>query len=142
MTAGIDPSAYLPDRPPTWTEVALSGLVIVTYVPVVVAGPARSWPAVLGGFLAFALALGPGANSALGRRVGAWFRGIGVAGRAAAIGLFAAAVGASYRSGLVPPELLSDVGFGGILAVLLYVAAHLAVAREVSGWHPRRGRPE
>ncbi|AGB39739.1 hypothetical protein Natoc_4042 [Natronococcus occultus SP4] len=69
------------------------------------------------GFVSFAAATGPIAASSVGSRVGAWFRGIGYAGRAIAIAGFAAAVWLSVSVLDVPAGPLVSFGNGGLLGV-------------------------
>ncbi|WP_436347214.1 hypothetical protein [Natronorubrum sp. FCH18a] len=140
MVGRIAPSEYFPDRAPTWTEVGLCVLVVVGFLPQIHVRSAISWPAVLVGFLATAVALGPGANSALGERVGQWFTRIGIGGRAVVIVLYAIGVVVLVRSDSIPSEPLVDVGYGVLLAGVLYVVAYVAWAGEVSGWGWETGR--
>ena len=130
MTAEFD--AYFPDRPPTWLEVGLTLLVVLT-----VAGrllnASVSLPAVAAGFLLFAVAIGPGAASGFGTRVGRWFRGIGTTRRALVIVLFAVAVAVLYRFDWVPQALLGDAASGGLLAVAVFVVVHALWAGRVDG---------
>ncbi|GAB7019618.1 hypothetical protein [Halostagnicola bangensis] len=126
------PDRYFPDRSPTWTEVGLAVLVIVGFAPRVLFD-SLSWPAVIVGFVGFAAAIGPGANTALGRRIGQWFRRIGFAGRATVISLFAVIVGTA-RVESIPNDLLADVGVGGVFACVLFLVVYIARAGEISGW--------
>lgn len=83
-------------------------------------------PFLAGGLVATLLAVGPGASSDFGRRVGVWFRGIGVAGRFAVIAAYAVAVYAAlfvYRPPTVP--ILSAV-LGLSLALDCYVVYRIA----------------
>jgi len=130
-------STYVPDRPPTWSEVGLAVLTLVVY-----GSSLTIWlpwpPAVVAGFVAFALALGPVSNSAVGRRFGDWFRGIGYRGRGTLIVLFAIGVAVGSQFPWFPTLLLADIAYGGLGACLLFTALHLAVARDVSGWSTPR----
>lgn len=128
-------STYVPDRPPTWFEVGLAVLMLGLVGSSFRVGQ-QVWPAFVVGFVLFALAVGPVANTSFGRRVGDWFRGIGVSGRAAVIMLFIGLVAVVAR--MLPDlmELLSDVANGGLAAVVLFTTLHLLVAGEVSGWRP------
>ena len=130
-------STYLPDRPPTWTEVGIAVLVVVTYgFPLHVRRP--WWPAVILGFVLFVLALGPIANTSIGRRIGNWFREIGLGGRAVAIGLLALTTVVVSRTMPGLMELLGNAAYGGLAAVVLFIALHLLIAGEISGWLPDR----
>ncbi|MEA1932520.1 hypothetical protein [Halohasta litorea] len=130
-------TTYVPDRPPTWLEVGLAVLILVVYG---LSLTTRSlWiPAVVAGFVLFALGLGPVSNSAVGRRFGNWFRGIGYSGRGTLIVLFAVGVAVGSQSPLFPTLLLADIAYGGLGACVLFTALHLAVARDVSGWSTPR----
>ena len=129
------PAAYVPDRPPTWTEVGCGILAIVGFGPTVLLEPTTiSWPGVVVGFLAFGVALGPLSTTTVGERIGGWFRRVGYAGRAIVIGLFAVVVGVLLVSDALPSAAVRDVGIGGLIACLLYLLAHVVRAGEVSGW--------
>ncbi|WP_277542281.1 hypothetical protein [Haloarcula laminariae] len=134
MTAGFDVGDYFPERPPTWLEVGLTLLVMATVGRTLLAGDVTSWPAFAVGFLLFAVAVGPVANSPVGDRVGQWFRDIGLVGRVVVIGLFLAVVTVLSRTAWVPYALVSDAGTGGLLALVLYMVGYLARAGGVEGW--------
>lgn len=125
---------YFPDRPPTWLEVIIGALVVSMILPDFLAPKQLSWPAVLLGFLAFALAIGPVARTSFGIRIGCWFRAIGVTGRLVVISVFAFLVAIAAASDVVPLAPLSDAATGGLVAVLLYLLVYIATVREVSGW--------
>ena len=128
-------STYLPDRPPTWTEIGLAVLMLgLVGLSVHVGEPVGS--AFVAGFVLFALAVGPVANTSFGCRVGDWFRGIGFSGRAAVISLFIGLVAVVARMFPELMELLGNVGYGGLAAMVLFTTLHLLVAGEVSGWRP------
>ena len=127
-------SAYFPDRPPTWTEVLIGVLVGIDVGFDVLSPENMSWFAVAAGFLVFSVALGPGSNSSLGRRVGQWFRDIGVTGRLVAIGSFALSAFILSQSATVPYALIADAASGGLFACSLYLIAYLVLAKEVHGW--------
>jgi len=128
-------STYVPDRPPTWFEVGLAVLMLGLVGSSFRVGQPM-WPAFVVGFVLFALAVGPVANTSFGRRVGGWFRGIGVGGRAAAIMLFIGLVAVVAR--MLPDlmVLVGDIGYGGLAAMVLFTTLHLLVAGEISGWRP------
>ncbi|ERG91319.1 MAG: hypothetical protein J07HQW1_01353 [Haloquadratum walsbyi J07HQW1] len=131
-------SAYFPDRPPTWTEVLIGVLVGVQIVPDILSPFTVSWSAAITGFLAFSVALGPGANSSLGRQIGQWFREIGVTGRVAVIVVFALTTVVVFRFDAVPDALITDAASGGLFAVFLYLIIYILWAGEVSGWKSNR----
>jgi len=133
MGAVFDVDAYFPDRPPTWLEVGLTLLVLGTVVGDFLSDSV-SLPAAVAGFLLFVVAIGPGAASGVGKRVGRWFRGIGTAGRAVVIVLFFVAVAVLSRFNWVPMGTLGDGASGGLVAVALFVVVHAARSGEVSGW--------
>lgn len=126
-------SAYVPDRPPTWTEVGLGVLLLVVYGPQVVFDP-PSIPAFLIGFFAFATALGPLSRTTTGARIGDWFRRIGVGGRAAVIVLFAVVTVWAFTLESVPAATIADAAVGGLLACVLFLLIHVLLAGDVSGW--------
>ncbi|ERH07479.1 MAG: hypothetical protein J07HN4v3_03120 [Halonotius sp. J07HN4] len=127
-------SAYFPDRQPTWTEVVIGVLIGIDIGPNVLPPASLSWPAAVTGFLAFSVALGPGANSSFGQQIGQWWRGIGVTRGIGAIVLFAVTAGVVTRFDAVPNALIVDAATGGLLATLLYLIAYIVRARGVSGW--------
>jgi len=134
MAAVLDASAYFPDRPPTWLEVGVALLVTHTVAEKVLRGDVVSWPALWAGFAAFAVALGPGAQSALGARIGQWFRGLDGFTRGAAIVLFVVGFALLSRLPWFPDVLLSDFASGGLLAAICYMVVYVAWAGGVSGW--------
>lgn len=127
-------AAYFPDRSPTWIDLLIAILIGVEVSPDVLSPATMSWPAAVTGFLVFSVALGPGANSSLGRRIGRWFRNIGVTGRFAVIVLFAIAAAITFRFDAVPNDLIADAATGGLLATFLYLSTYLLWTGEVSGW--------
>ena len=135
-------SAFFPDRQPTWTEVIIGVLIGIDIGPDVLAPASLSWPAAVTGFLAFSVALGPGARSSFGRQIGQRFRSIGVTGRVAVIVLFAVTVGVVTRFDMVPSALIADVATGGLLATLLYLVTYLICAGGVSGLTSNRKNSE
>ena len=137
MTAEFD--AYFPDRPPTWLKVGITLLAVLTVGGRFLDG-AVSLPAVVAGFLLFAVAIGPGAASGVGKRVGQWFRGIGTARRALVIVLFAVTVAVLYRFDWVPRALLGDAASGGLLGIAVFVVLHALRAGGVDGW--TTGQPD
>jgi hypothetical protein len=122
--------------------VVIGVLIGIDIGPNVLAPASVSWPAAVTGFLAFSVALGPGANSSVGHQIGQWFRGIGVPGRIAAIVLFAVTVGVITRFDAGPNALVVDAATGGLLATLLYLVAYIVRAGGVSGWKSTRKNTE
>jgi hypothetical protein len=127
-------SAYFPNRHPTWTEVIIAVLFAGSVAPDFLLLSTISWPAVAVGFVVFAVAVGPATNTSLGKRIGQWFRDIGISGRATAIILFLIAVVLLYQLDWVPNTFISDAASGGILAFIVYMVAYVVWAGEVSGW--------
>jgi hypothetical protein len=127
-------AAYVPDRPPTWTEALLVTLLAVNIGVELVFSSQHSWAATGVGFLVFSAVLGPASNTATGNRIGHWFRGLHPAGRTAVIVLFALIVGVSYQIDAVPSTLIADAAIGGLIACTLYLLIYIALAGGVSGW--------
>lgn len=123
----------LPDRPPTWTEVGLSGLVTVWIVSRVWPFEDVSWTAVALGILATWLVAGPLAKSSIGRRIDAW-------GEEAALGpsivvlVCVAIVVLATFVWLVPSRLESGLVAGLLVATNGWFLVHFVSAGEVSGW--------
>jgi hypothetical protein len=117
-------------------------LISIDIGPNVFTPASLSWPAAVTGFLAFSVALGPGANSSFGQQIGQWFRSISVMRRIAAIVLFAVTVGVVMRFDAVPNALIADAATGGLLATLLYLIAYIVRAGGVSGWSGNRKSTE
>lgn len=128
----------IPERPPAWTEVILSLLIAISTILDLLSLLTMSIPGVFLGFLTVAVALGPASTTALGTRIGQWFREIGAAGRATAIFVFAIGVSIVYQVEAVPNSLLHGIGTGGLLATLLYMITHIILVGEVSGWKPNQ----
>jgi len=128
-------STYVPDRPPTWTEVGSQLLIVVGFG---LSLQFRSlWlPAVITGFVVNALIFGPVANSAVGRRVEDWFRGIGASGRLTVIIGFAVTAVVGTQTALVSTLLLANFAYGGLAALVIFTVVHAFVAGEISGWWP------
>jgi hypothetical protein len=84
-------SVWLPEREPTRLEIAITAMALV-YAVWIVLTETISWGWLVAGFITTAFAMGPVAASAIGARIGEWFRAIGVGGRAVAIITFAAVV--------------------------------------------------
>jgi len=127
-------SAYFPDRSPTWIDVLIGILIGVEVGPDVLSPTTISWPAAVTGFLVFSVALGPGANSSLGRRIGQWFQSIGLTGRIAVIVLCAIAAVMTFQFDAMPNDLIADAANGGLFATLLYLITYVLWAGGVSGW--------
>ena len=113
---------WAPDGAPSRRDVALTVLSTVWAVLGLATADSIARPWLAAGFLAFAAATGPLAATALGDRVGAWFRGIGRSGRAVAIVLFAATVWTAMAVLEVPLAPASSFAYGGMLGIAVVVA--------------------
>ncbi|WP_380676583.1 hypothetical protein [Salinigranum sp. GCM10025319] len=110
------------------------GVLAVCWLPLNIFGEPLLWSWVAVGFVALVVAAGPGANSTPGKRVGHWFRSIGVAGRAAVIVLFIISFWVVQTTFTIPPRPVVSFAAGIISAVPLVVAAHLLIAGRPTGW--------
>jgi len=131
-------SAYFPDRSPTWIDLLIAILIGVEVGLDVISPATISWRAAVTGFLVFSVALGPGANSPLGRRIGRWFRNIGVTGRLVVIVIFTIAAVITVRFDTVPTDLIADAASGGLLSTFLYLITYILCAGGVSDWNLNR----
>ncbi|MBX0286891.1 hypothetical protein [Haloarcula salinisoli] len=133
MSPVFDVGTYFPERPPTWAEVVTTLLVTATVVPEFL-DDTVSLPIAVAGFVLFALAVGPGANSSIGQRVGQWFRDIGKHDRALAIFVFLVTMAVLSLVAEALVVVLADAAAGGMMAVALYVFVHAVRAGGVEGW--------
>ncbi|OYR55939.1 hypothetical protein [Halorubrum halodurans] len=119
------PEAWYPDRPPTWTDV-LVGVLALLWIPINL-GSLRTihWGWVGGGAAIGVVSVGPLANSRGGKRVGAWFRAIGVGGRLAVVLSFAAAVWIASNRVDVPSEIVTSAAGGFTISLVLFLLAYL-----------------
>jgi hypothetical protein len=118
-------STWLPDRAPTWVDVATAGLALFLFATNLLSLASVSWPWLVGGFVVLAVLAGPVANSIVGARVGEWFREIGLLGRVVAIVLFAFAVFAVRDAAELPTTTLTSFTNGIFLGVAVFVTAHV-----------------
>ncbi|WP_233274763.1 hypothetical protein [Haladaptatus cibarius] len=95
-----------------------------------------SWELVAPGFGLFVIAIGPASHSSFGKRVGSWFRGIGVSGRILVICLYAIGVFWALFTFDLPMAQITSFGAGVWLAIVLFQLAHVADAGEIDGWKP------
>ena len=125
---------WFPTHPPTWTDV-LMGLLILVWLPLNL-GYVRTihWGWLLLGFIVGLVSMGPLANSAVGGRVGALFRKIGVLGRAISIISFAVVVWIVAGQVNVSSEIVTSSVSGFMMSILLYILLFLLYSGEVSGW--------
>lgn len=105
---------------PTRTELVAAVAALALVAETVLTGPelALSWLAT--GFVAFGLALGPGASTRAGVRIGEAFRSIAVAGRLAAIAGVAVLAWAASTVVRVPATETTSLAVGGLSAVVVY----------------------
>lgn len=117
-------------EPSRW-ESALAVLVVIQVVTTFMTTTVLwGWLAV--GIVAFALAMGPVADSAIGAQVGTWFRSIGVAGRALVIIAFAAIVWTVPTVLELPMRPIHSFATGGLLAVAAIILIQTARSLRIS----------
>ena len=129
--------SWFPSDAPTWVEVIVGIAAASHLVGTLPSGPVR-WPWFAVGFAVLVLATGPGANSALGARVGAWFSAIGVTGRVLAILGFAGGVWLTDTVVGIPEEPTSSIVAGVMAGVVVFIVVSLLAAGEVDGWSRNR----
>jgi hypothetical protein len=110
------------------------GVLAVCWLPLNIFSEPLLWSWVAVGFVALVVAAGPGANSTPGKKLGHWFRSIGVAGRATVIILFFISFWVVRTTFTIPARLVVSFGAGIISAIPLYVVAHLLIAGRPTGW--------
>jgi hypothetical protein len=129
-------ATWVPDRPPTWTEVVLAttffALFGIDLVVDVLSGSVVSWPAVLAGVLVpvcFAVL-----HASFGTRLGQWYQHRHAVSRIvvaiATVSIFLSAPFWAPRA----PFLTATRAF--LTVYFVYVGAFVLGAREVSGWRP------
>lgn len=105
---------------PSRLEIGLAAVFVVQVVTAfLVATISVAWLAI--GAVVSALALGPGADSTIGTRIGAWFRAIGTGGRLLVIAGFAAVIWATLPVLPLPRVLMHSFATGGLLAISVIV---------------------
>lgn len=120
MSEAWYPLAWVPDRPPTRTEVALAVFFTVTWIPSqMLVAEAISLPAAAAGVVVTIALGGPIANSALGRRIGDWFCSIRTAWRALLLAVVAVPL---FVAGAVVPH---PIGIGYVLGTVFVFLAML-----------------
>ncbi|WP_164471516.1 hypothetical protein [Halosimplex salinum] len=127
-------STWVPDRVPTWIDVAAGVLSGALFVSNLTTTSQIGWTWVAGGFVATVLVAGPLAQSSVGNGLGGWFRAIGVIGRAAVIVAFAVGVWAVDEYVGIPAAIRTGLASGVFLGVAVFVAAHVLRSRAVEGW--------
>lgn len=132
----LAPATWLPDRPPTWSELLLTVASLFMIGGLFTTLPSVSWPAVAVGAVGAVVAMGPFAATTTGQRIDDWGDRIGGRGKLAVIAVFAVATGLAPALSLVPVAVVTNVTAGILLGTAVYVLGHLAAARSVSGWRP------
>ncbi|MFC7071146.1 hypothetical protein [Halobaculum lipolyticum] len=129
-------AGLLPDRDPTWTDVAMAVLAVV-WLPVqfLRTTPPLGWVAL--GFGSVWVALGPLARTDAGARLDAWFARIGVAGRVVVVTTAAVAIGTVLAVVEASRDPVLGVSVGVFAAIPPFVCLHVLVAGR-----PRRWRTE
>ena len=129
----VEPSwRWLPNRPPTLTEISLAAVFTVTWVPLqFVRLEAVSWPAVAVGFLSTAVLIGPVASSSFGKRVEEWGRSVGVIRRVLVL-VIVLTVLVSVARYAVPESVGISFVLGGICAASAVAWAQLIRFRSIS----------
>jgi phage shock protein PspC (stress-responsive transcriptional regulator) len=130
------PAAWVPDRPPTWSELLLTVASLFMIGGLFRTLPYVSWPAVAAGSVGAVAVMGPFAATTYGRRLDDWGRRIGGRKKIAVVAGFAVALGLAPTLSVVPVAFVTNFAAGILLGTAVYVVAHLAAARSVSGWRP------
>ena len=124
-------STWYPERPPTWTDV-LVGVLALLWIPINLASLRTiHWSWMVGGAAIGLVSVGPLANSRGGKRVGAWFRAIGIGRRLAVILTFAAAVWIVSNRVDVPSEIVTSAVGGFMISLVVYLLAYLIHSGEI-----------
>lgn len=126
-------SEWLPDGPPSRGDVVLAALAVASLVLNFSSIPRVSWGWAAAGVLAFAVGAGPGAKSAVGRRVSRWFENVGLAGRGAAILLYVVGFWVTEVTVGVPRAPALSFAVGVVLGVPAFVLLRAIHARRVGG---------
>lgn len=118
-------ASWSPEGAPSRRDVALTVLLIAWAVWGISTTETVAWGWLGAGVATFAVATGPLAATRLGDRVGAWFRGIGYAGRAVVVALFAVTVWTAMAllDALTVP--LGSFAYGGVFGIAVVVAVEL-----------------
>lgn len=131
MTGTWHPAGWLPDRPPSRTEIVLALITTVWLPSLVLVAESLSLPAVAVGVLATVVLGGPVANSAFGRQVGDWFRSLRVVWRALSVVLVASLLFVWGGYG-VSESVGTGFVLGGVSVLLAIQWAQLLRFRTVS----------
>ena len=125
---------WYPESPPTWTDILVILLALLFVTISLNDLQTVYWNWLLLGLVIGFIATGPLANSTIGKRVGTWFREIGMAGRAVCIISFAIVIFLSSSYVDVPSELVTSVGSGFMISVSLCVFMYVVYSGKVSRW--------
>ena len=124
---------WFPDRPLTWFEVILTVAVLLQVSFYLLTVEMIFWQWAVAGFIVFVIAAGPASQTETGKRIGSWFRAIGVVGRFAVLALFAVAMRIVFITEPIPVEYLGNFGYGGLTGTALFYLVYLIYSREVDG---------
>jgi len=136
MDGLFDAETYLPDRPPTWSDVVIVisgsmtiGIWLQSLQP-------SSLLAVAFGFVGAVILFGPVAQTRAGKQINKWGTEIGSLGRATVIAVFAIAVTVAFSFEATPTARVRDIGLGLLLFAVLALAVNLVHERRIKSWLP------
>ena len=133
MTDVSPSSRWLPNRPPTVTEISLATVFSVTWVPLqFVRLEAVSWPSVAVGFLLTAMLIGPVASSSFGKRIEDRAQSVGLIWRVLGLATIIVVLISIARYAVSEPAGIC-FSLGGICAATAVVWVQLIRFRSVSG---------
>lgn len=134
MTESGTLSGWLPDRQPSWSDLAIALVLTLTWVPIQVSTlETVSWSALAVGFLTMAVLLGPVATTSVATRFEDWGRSVGVVRR---VLVLLAVVVALFLVGayVAPQPIVMSFVVGGVSAGLAVIWTQLLRYRSVSSW--------
>ena len=132
----IRPSAWLPDRTPTWTDVTMTALGLALLGLNLVTSTAIAWPVVAVGAVLSIGAMGPFSTTRTADRLEAWAEARGGRGRLLVVGLFVAGTLLAVWPADTPATLLTSFAAGIFAGTAVFVAIHVWAAGEIDGWQP------
>lgn len=116
-------SAWSANGKPSWSDFGFAVLALVWAVLQFATAETVSWGWIAIGFVVWAIGLGPVAASATGKRIGAWFEAIGMAGRAVAILAFFLVIFSVAMVVSIPTASVTSFVIGGFVAMFVVVVA-------------------
>jgi hypothetical protein len=122
-------SGYFPDRPPTWTDIILIGLITMSVAANALPASTIAWSAVAAGFLVLTSVVI--LTAFLPLDIGGLFDKIGGLGRLFAVFLIVIVV-LSLHFVIAPSVPIYDAVLGVLFAAVLYLVVY--VAGTISGW--------